>query len=181
MIGDAGEQVGDEVIDAPLPLAEQGKETLHLLTHQGVFAVAWPPSATGHSDGAGGFFMKSAGWVGVWTPIYLPTVGELRDRQQPVAAGKARYREVLPSYIITLSLSRRLAGYFIGNGVAIANHASRRRCWAASHSRITLRCCSRSGDFAASRSRMDAWEASCIAAVSAGDTSIAKAALALKR
>jgi hypothetical protein len=33
MIGDAGEQVGDEVIDAPLPLAEQGKETLHLLTH----------------------------------------------------------------------------------------------------------------------------------------------------
>jgi hypothetical protein len=87
----------------------------------------------------------------------------------------------LISDMITLSLSRRLAGYFIGNGVAIANHASRRRCWAASHSRITLRCCSRSGDFAASRSRMDAWEASCIAAVSAGDTSIAKAALALKR
>jgi hypothetical protein len=87
----------------------------------------------------------------------------------------------LISDMITLSLSRRLAGYFIGNGVAIANHASRRRCWAASHSCITLRCCSRSGDFAASRSRMDAWEASCIAAVSAGDTSIAKAALALKR
>ena len=33
---------GLEVIDAPLPLVERGKETLHLLTHQGVFAVAWP-------------------------------------------------------------------------------------------------------------------------------------------
>jgi hypothetical protein len=33
---------GLEVIDAPLLLAERGKETLHLLTYQGVFAVAWP-------------------------------------------------------------------------------------------------------------------------------------------
>jgi hypothetical protein len=125
--------------------------------------------------------MKSAGWSASGRRSISRQSASCATVNSRLPPAKRGTGAVLPSYIITLSLSRRLAGYFIGNGVAIANHASRRRCWAASHSRITLRCCSRSGDFATSRSRMDAWEASCIAAVSAGDTSIAKAALALKR